>query len=151
MILRKHPLMPVAELADKMIDPASQSLTLADCGRPDLPIIYANRGFEKMTGYTRDEAIGRNCRFLQGKGTDRMTVAKVRSAIRANEPIIVDLLNYRKDGSAFWNRLSIVQVKNDTGATTHLIGIQSDISRMRQLQDKLYKFALELVGIVKLE
>ena len=141
--------MPIAEVADKLIDPASQSLTLADCGRPDLPLIYVNRGYEKMTGYTREEVIGQNCRFLQGAGTDKTTIEKIKLAIGASEPTIVDLLNYRKDGSTFWNRLSIIPVKNGAGATTHFIGIQTDISRMRQLQDRLYKLALELQNLVQ--
>ena len=147
--MTRQPLQLVAGLAERLIDPASHSLTLADCRRPDMPLIWVNRGFENMTGYTREEAAGRNCRFLQGPETDRGAVAKMKACLNAKEAAIVDLLNYRKDGTTFWNRLSITPVRNRQGETTHFIGIQSDITRMRQLQDQLYEFALELGAYVR--
>jgi len=91
----------------RQIDPASHSISLVDARRPDAPIIYVNRGFEVLTGYTRDEVVGRNCRFLQGPDSDPQTVARIRTAVQRGESLIVDLLNYRKDGSTFWNRLSL--------------------------------------------
>lgn len=133
--------------SDGRLDPAQQSLTLCDVRRPDAPLIYVNKGFEQMTGYTPAETVGKNCRFLQGPGTDPLTVAAIRNAVRAGAPLIVDLLNYRRDGSTFWNRLSLRPVHNASGVLTHYIGIQSDISRMRELEGRLLEMALDLARL----
>lgn len=140
---------PVAGVAaapapPRQIDPASQSISLVDARRPDFPIIYVNRGFEHLTGYAREECLGRNCRFLQGPDSDPQTVARIRDAVERGETLIVDLLNYRKDGSTFWNRLSLQPVRNAAGELTHIIGIQSDISRMLALQDMVAEWAADL-------
>jgi PAS domain S-box-containing protein len=131
---------------DGKLDPALQSLTLSDLRKPDAPLIYVNRGFERMTGYTPEETIGRNCRFLQGTDTDREAVARIRVSIAAGKPLIIDLLNYRKNGTPFWNRLSLRPVTDENGVTTHCIGIQSDITRMRSLEDRLYGYAKDLAN-----
>ena len=131
-------------ISDSKIDPAAHSLTLSDLRRPDAPLIYINKGFEQMTGYTPAEAIGRNCRFLQGPKTDPATTARIREAVTTGTPLIVDILNYRKNGSEFWNRLSLRPVRNTDGVTTHFIGIQTDITKMRELEERLYGYALEL-------
>ena len=132
------------QLFDRKLDPSTQALTLADARRPGAPLVYVNSGFEKMTGYTRVDAVGRNCRFLQGPETSAEAVTQMRSAIAASRTLIIDVLNYRKDGSPFWNRLSLTPVKNPDGQATHYIGIQSDISRMRALQDRLHEIALDI-------
>ena len=128
----------------RQIDPSSQSISLVDARRPDQPIIYVNRGFEHLTGYTREECTGRNCRFLQGPDTDRAVVDRIRHAARTGEDLIVDLLNYRKNGSTFWNRLSLKPVRNAAGDLTHIIGIQSDITRMVGLQDMVEDWTRDL-------
>jgi PAS domain S-box-containing protein len=133
----------------RSIDPSTQSISIADARRPDCPLIYVNRGFEHLTGYTRDECRGLNCRILQGPQTDRASVERIRLAARSGEPLIVDLLNYRKDGSTFWNRLSLKPVKNSGGELTHIIGIQSDITPMLQLQDMAEEWAIELGAITR--
>ena len=140
----KTPLPGQMAISDSKIDPAAHSLTLSDVRRPDAPLIYINKGFEQMTGYTPAEAIGRNCRFLQGPDTDRATTARIGQAIATGSPLIIDILNYRKDGSAFWNRLSLRPVQSPEGVTTHFIGIQTDITKMRELEERLYGYALEL-------
>ena len=137
---------PDLAFQDERLDPAQQSLSLCDIRRPDMPLIYVNRGFERMTGYTPTEVIGRNCRMLQGPDTDPATVQRIREAIAAGEPLIVDLLNYRKDGSGFWNRLSLRPVRDPKGVVTHVVGIQTDITHMRALEDRLFGFARELAG-----
>lgn len=128
----------------RQIDPSSQSISLVDARRADQPIIYVNRGFEYLTGYTREECIGRNCRFLQGPDTDRAMIDRVRHAARTGEDLIVDLLNYRKNGSTFWNRLSLKPVRNAAGDLTHVIGIQSDITPMLTLQGMVEDWARDL-------
>jgi PAS domain S-box-containing protein len=137
---------PGLAFQDERLDPAQQSLSLCDIRRPDQPLIYVNRGFERMTGYTPSQVIGRNCRMLQGPDTDPATVQRIREAIAAGEPLIVDLLNYRKDGSRFWNRLSLRPVRDPKGVPTHMVGIQTDITHLRALEDRLFGFAQELAG-----
>lgn len=86
-------------------------MILTDPRRPDNPIIFANQAFQALSGYAREEIVGRNCRFLQGPGTDREEVARMRAAIEAGEDVDVTLLNYRKDGSTFWNGLYVTCIK----------------------------------------
>jgi PAS domain S-box-containing protein len=131
---------------DRRIDPSMQSVSLADARRPDCPLIYVNRGFEHLTGYAREACIGRNCRFLQGPDTDPTAVKRMKLAIAAGEPLILDLLNYRKDGSTFMNRISLKPVRSNSGEITHIVGIQSDITRMLSLQETLVGWAIELAS-----
>jgi PAS domain S-box-containing protein len=131
---------------DRRIDPSIHSISLADARRPDCPLIYVNKGFEKLTGYIRDEVVGRNCRFLQGARTDRAQIDRLSRAMASGDPIVLDLLNYRKDGSEFWNRLSVKAVRGINDEITHFIGIQSDISQLLGLQDNLETWARDLAG-----
>jgi PAS domain S-box-containing protein len=131
----------IAALLNDKIDPSKHSLTLADFRRPDMPLIYVNQGFERMTGYTRQEAIGRNCRFLQGASTDSGAVVRMKRALVDEETVIFDLINYWKDRSQFWNRISLRPVVNGRGKATHFVGIQSDITRMRDVEQRLYEIA----------
>lgn len=94
----------------------------------DNPIIYANRGFERLTGYSIDETLGQNCRFLQGPDTAQPEVARLREAVRDGKNIRVVLRNYRKDGSLFWKELYITAIY-EGGALRNFIGVQNDISK----------------------
>lgn len=128
------------------IDPSQHSVSLCDLRKPDAPLIYVNQGFEALTGYTKEDVVGRNCRFLQGPETDRTTVAMIREAVAEGTPLLVDLLNYRKDGSPFWNRLSLRPVRTSDGTLTHIVGIQSDMTRLKDLESRVHDLALELAG-----
>ncbi len=103
----------------------------------DNPIVFANRAFLAMTGYRMDEVVGHNCRFLQGPATDRMTVAAIRDAIRADKEIAVEILNYRRDGSTFWNALYISPVFNPAGELVYFFASQLDVSRRRDAEESL--------------
>jgi phosphoserine phosphatase RsbU/P len=116
------------ELKDRALAATAEGITIADASLPDNPLIYANAGFERLTGYSVADVLGRNCRFLQGPGTDSSTADTLRAAIREKREVTVQLLNYRKDGTPFWNRLSITPVLNASGAVTHFIGVQSDVT-----------------------
>ncbi len=122
---------------DRAIEAATQGIIICDAVRPDCPIIYVNRGFESITGYSAAEAYGRNCRFLQGEKTDDKAVAKIREAIANSSPVTVELLNYRKDGKPFWNKMSITPVIDETGLLTHFVGIQSDVTAQRITEEQL--------------
>ncbi|KAL7201850.1 hypothetical protein ACSBR1_033535 [Camellia fascicularis] len=106
-----------------------QTFVVVDATKPDYPIIYASTGFYNMTGYTSKEVIGRNCRFLQGIGTDPEDVAKIREALKLGTNYCGRLLNYKKDGSPFWNLLTISPIKDDTGKVLKFIGMQVEVSK----------------------
>ncbi|MBP1143117.1 PAS domain S-box-containing protein [Pseudomonas sp. PvP027] len=110
---------------------------MTDPNRPDNPIIFANRAFLEMTGYTSEEIIGINCRFLQGPDTDRAAVQSIRDAIEERVDISTEILNYRKDGSSFWNALFISPVYNDAGELIYFFASQLDISRRRDAEEAL--------------
>jgi len=124
-------------LMSRAVESAAQGITVADANQPDEPLVYANEAFERLTGYDRQRVLGRNCRFLQGDGTDEETVARVRRAIENERPVSVELLNYRADGTPFWNQLDIVPIRDDNGAVTHYLGLQQDVTERRTRQERL--------------
>ena len=107
-------------------------MLITDPGQPDNPVVFANDAFLRLTGYGRDEILGQNCRFLQGTGTNSDDVTKVRDAIARQESIEIDLLNYRKDGSSFWNRVLISPVFDDEGKLTYFFASQFDVTPERR-------------------
>ena len=124
-------------LKDRALNVAAEGITIADARLPDRPLIYANEGFERLTGFPVAEVLGRNCRFLQGPGTDLAAVSEIRAAVGDQRECIVEILNYRRDGTTFWNRLSITPVRNDLDEVTHYIGIQSDVTARREAEHGL--------------
>ncbi|TNC14172.1 PAS domain-containing protein [Methylobacterium terricola] len=112
-------------------------MIVTDPRQPDNPIIFANQAFRAMTGYTPEELVGRNCRFLQGPDTDRETVAEVRRAIAERKEIATEILNYRKNGSTFWNALFISPVYDSNGELVYFFGSQLDVSRRRDAEEAL--------------
>ena len=109
-------------------------MIITDPRLPDNPIVFSNDAFLKLTGYGRDELLGRNCRFLQGPETDRGSVQKVRDAVEAQTDISVDLLNYRKDGTTFWNALYISPVVDAEGVLQFFFASQLDISSRKDAE-----------------
>jgi PAS domain S-box-containing protein len=103
-------------------------MVITDPSLPDNPIVFCNVAFQTLTGYDREEIIGRNCRFLQGPETDRTQVARVRAAIAQGHDVDVDLLNYRKDGTTFWNALYLSPVRNEEGRIAFYFASQLDVS-----------------------
>lgn len=124
------------QLRGRAMQAVTQGILITSANLPDNPITYASPGFERITGYTAEEVLGRNCRFLQGKDTDPLAVDKIRDAIQAIQPCTVELLNYRKDRTPFWNELSIAPVLDDVGRLAHFVAVQSDVTARKSLESQ---------------
>ena len=134
-------------MRDRAIQAVNQGIVITDPNLPDNPIVYVSPGFERMTGYASAEVVGCNCRFLQGPATDKVEIARIAEAIRAVQPCAVEVLNYRKDGSTIWNELSITPVRDPDGRLVHFVGIQTDVTARRSLEDQLRQaHKMEAVG-----
>ena len=119
-------------LFEQAMGQTRMAVCLTDPNIEDDPIIFCNEAFQRLTGYRREEIVGRNCRFLQGPDTDQGQVAKIREAIRSEEVIVVELLNYRKDGSSFWNTLHLGPIYDRDGKLTYFFGSQWDVTDIHQ-------------------
>ncbi|GAA4730282.1 SpoIIE family protein phosphatase [Isoptericola chiayiensis] len=104
------------------------SFTISDPSQPDNPLIWVNPAFCEVTGYSTEEVLGYNCRFLQGEGTDPAAVQRIRAALAEGSTVGTTLLNYRKDGTPFWNQVVISPVLGEDGEVTHHVGIQTDVT-----------------------
>ncbi|EAT12983.1 response regulator [Bermanella marisrubri] len=123
-------------LLSEAIDASPVGVTIADINKPDEPLIYANRFFYKLTGYSESEVIGKNCRFLQGRNTNREARLIIRDAINTRRKIVLELLNYKKDGTEFWEKLFLSPIFKD-GECRAYVGIQQDISYEIQNKTKM--------------
>jgi PAS domain S-box-containing protein len=123
-------------MRDRAVIATDISFTISDPLQDDDPLVWANPAFTRVTGYELEEAAGRNCRFLQGAATDPEAVAKIRRALEEDEPVTVTMLNYRKDGTAFWNELSISPVFDAEGRVIHHVGVQADVTARVQLEQE---------------
>ena len=124
---------PDARHVVQAIDGAPVGITLSDPSLPDNPIVYANEGYAELTGYDIETVLGRNCRFLQGPETKEQPVAKMRAAIDNEEPVTVELRNYREDGTPFWNRVSITPLF-DNGELLYFMGFQEDVTERKEAE-----------------
>ena len=148
--LKEQALAEQLALKDRALDVAAEGITIADARLPARPLMYANDGFERLTGYPVGEVLGRNCRFLQGPESDPTAVAEIRAAIAEQRECIVEILNYRRDGRSFWNRLSVTPVRDESGVVTHFIGIQSDVTARREAEEGLRRAKAALDHDLKL-
>ncbi|MFB6221254.1 MAG: PAS domain-containing protein [Halolamina sp.] len=114
-------------LKERAMDEAPIGITITEAGGEDNPLIYVNEQFKRLTGY-ESNLLGEDCRFLQGPETDPDAVTTIREAINANEPVSVDILNYRKNGQRFWNKLDIAPLHDEHGEVTQYVGFQTDIT-----------------------
>jgi PAS domain S-box-containing protein len=135
------------KLKDRALAAAAEGIVIADARLPDMPLIYVNSGFERVTGYDAGSVLGRNCRFLQGPGTEPAAAAAIRQAVAEERACLVEILNYRKDGTPFWNRLSITPVRDSAGQVTHFIGVQSDITVQKNAEEALRQAKSELEAV----
>lgn len=124
-----------AQLAKIAVERTRMPMVVSDPQLPDNPIVFANQAFLDQTGYTADEVIGRNCRFLQGPETDPAAVARMRAAVAAGEGLTIELLNYRRDRSTFWNRLLLSPITDDEGRLLYYFASQEDVTPARRARD----------------
>jgi PAS domain S-box-containing protein len=131
-------------LRERAVIATDIAFTITDPRQPDNPLVWANPSFSRITGYEYDDVVGRNCRFLQGPATDRETVAGIREALAEQRSLVATLLNYRKDGTAFWNQLSISPVFDGSGELVSFVGVQADVTeRVRVEREREAAFAAE--------
>ena len=115
----------------------TNGISVADATQPDLPLVYVNPAFEVMSGYSLEEVQGKNCRFLQGAEPNQPGRALIREALSKKREVTAVLKNYRKDGSFFWNELTISPIRNHEGELTHFVGIQMDITARMEFEAAL--------------
>lgn len=123
-----HVLPAAASQLTKVLAGLRHTFVVADATLPDMPLVFASEGFYQMTGYGPDEVLGHNCRFLQGEGTDPKEIQKIRDAVKKAEAVSVRLLNYRKDGTPFWNLLTMTPIKTPDGRLSKYVGVQVDVT-----------------------
>jgi two-component system, cell cycle response regulator len=133
-----------ARLLELSVEQANDGVVITDARRRDNPIIYVNPAFERMTGYTADEVIGKNCRFLQGSRREQPGLSDLRDSIKRKQGALVSLVNLRKDGSEFWNELSITPLIDRQGQTTHFVGIQKDVTARVKAAEQIARYQRQL-------
>ncbi|QVL29848.1 PAS domain S-box protein [Telmatocola sphagniphila] len=133
----------------RAVSASTQGILITDNTLPENPITYVSPAFERLTGFSLQEALGRNCRFLQGKDTDPASVAVMRQTIKSQTSCNIEILNYRKDGTAFWNAVFISPIRDEAGRVTNFIGVQTDITERRKLEEQLRQ-ALKMEAIGRL-
>ncbi|MDT0590068.1 EAL domain-containing protein [Halomonas sp. PAR8] len=124
-------------ILEQGVEVSVNGLVIVDALKPDMPMTYVNRAFEAMSGYCREEVLGRNCRFLQGPDTDPGALQELRDRLASQQEAHVTLCNYRKDGGTFWNELYVSPIRDQDGQVTHYVGIQHDVSERMAYEGQL--------------
>ena len=123
------------------INAANDGIVITDYKQPDNPIIFVNEAFEKITGYKKEEILHRNCRFLQGEHKSQQAVSVIRKAIEEGKACRGQIRNFKKNGTLFWNELSLAPIISKEGEITHFVGIQKDITKQKILEEALFSQA----------
>ena len=124
-------------LLERAVTASTNSIVISDPNQPDDPIVYVNPAFERTTGYAAEEVLGRNCRFLQGEDRNQSALEELRAAVYGGRHCTVVLRNYRKDGTLFWNELSIYPVRDEEGRMTNFVGVQNDVTERIRAEEIL--------------
>ena len=124
-------------LQERAIAASKNGIVIADARQPNCPTIFVNPAFERITGYQAAEVIGHNCRFLQGQDRSQPELVELRESLKSQQNCTVVLRNYRKDGSLFWNELSISPIYDESGCLTHYVGIQTDVTERIEAEQTL--------------
>ncbi|TAI49741.1 PAS domain S-box protein [Flagellimonas allohymeniacidonis] len=124
------------KLKSKALSSAINGIIITDAQQEDNPVVYVNSAFEELTGYAREEILNRNLRFLQGEDRNQKSIEELRNAVKNGESCEVEIRNYRKDGTLWWNKLSITPLKDSNNSVTHFIGIQNDITERIEAEEE---------------
>jgi PAS domain S-box-containing protein len=134
----------IPQILSAILDECVNGVTLADPDLEDAPIIYANKAFENLTGYSQKDIIGRNCRFLQGPDREQIERYQIAEAIKNELPIEVTLRNYRKDGELFYNHLKITPLFDRKGQVIYYLGVQYDITYKVEAKNEIDELTAKL-------
>ncbi len=137
----------IPQILSKILDACVNGVTLADPDLEDMPIVYANGAFEQMTGYSQEEIIGKNCRFLQGNDRDQEGRVQLREAIENCQPVEVTLRNYRKNGEMFYNRLAIAPLFDSNGKLLYYLGVQYDVTSQVRAEEEIKQLSERLQAL----
>ncbi|MGV8712491.1 MAG: PAS domain-containing protein, partial [Nitrosomonas sp.] len=118
----------IPQVLSKILDSCVNGVSLADPDQEDMPLVYVNKAFEIITGYTLAETVGKNCRFLQGEEHDQVGLSQLREAIKHRQPVEVTLRNYRKNGELFYNHLKMSPLFDSHGNLLYFLGVQFDVT-----------------------
>ncbi|MFM8443357.1 MAG: PAS domain-containing protein [Methylococcus sp.] len=140
----------IPQVLSKILDSCVNGVTLADPDLPDMPIVYANKAFEDISGYPQDEVIGKNCRFLQGEDRDQEARRQLREAINECQPVEVTLRNYRKNGELFYNHLALTPLFDREGKLIYYLGVQYDVTRQILAEEEIQRLSQALEGVPRL-
>ncbi|MCK2184458.1 PAS domain-containing protein [Halomonas getboli] len=139
----KRPAMISPDLLERMVDASEDGIVVAEQEGDENILIYVNQGFERLTGYSTDEILYRDCRFLQNDDRDQPALAAIRQALAEGRPCQEVLRNYKKDGTLFYNELSITPVFNEQDELTYFIGVQKDVTARVEAQQELARLKAE--------
>lgn len=137
----------IPQILSEILDECVNGVTLADPDLPDMPIVYANKAFETMTGYSQEDIIGHNCRFLQGPDRDQDARYEIFQAIRNNQGVVVTLRNYKKNGELFFNRLKIIPLFDRNGRIIYYLGVQYDVTEQVRSDEKIKELSSGLSSV----
>ena len=140
----------IPSVLSQILDASVNGLTLADPDLPDMPIVFVNKAFETISGYPRDEVVGKNCRFLQGDDRDQEGRTVLRKAIEECQPAEVTLRNYRKDGELFYNHLAITPLFDQTGTLIYYLGVQYDVTVQVKAEQEIERLSKALESVTRL-
>ncbi|MDR5904383.1 MULTISPECIES: PAS domain-containing protein [Halomonadaceae] len=139
----KRPPMISPALLERIVDASEDGIVVAEQEGDENILIYVNQGFERLTGYSADEILYRDCRFLQNDDRDQPGLDNIRQALADGRPCREVLRNYRKDGTLFWNELSITPVYDDADQLTYYIGVQKDVTERVEAQLEVERLRAE--------
>lgn len=139
----------IPQVLSKILDSCVNGVTLADPDQEDMPLVYVNKAFEQITGYTLEETVGKNCRFLQGNEHDQAAVQQLRDAIKHKKPVEVVLRNYRKNGELFYNHLLVSPLFDSHGNLLYFLGVQFDITPRIRAEEEIKSLKEQLVALKK--
>ena len=139
----------IPKVLSKILDSCVNGITLADPDQEDMPLVYVNKAFEKITGYSQEETVGKNCRFLQGTDRDQKERYQLKEAITNKQPVEITLRNYRKNGEMFYNHLIITPLFDAQGNVLYYQGVQYDVTQQRRVEEEIKRLTEQLAEVTK--